>query len=127
MISLIHRSLIHMAIDIFSYDPCLIGIWIGKDNVVPGKQPTTQNANRGVSCESIFFYLIEEYDLTLRIRNQLYKSEVDYLINESSRPKNEAKRNIMTPTKKRKNKPKFDHENNQNYRIGCCFHYFLGQ
>lgn len=32
-------------------------------------------------------------------------------MNESSRPKNEAKINIKLANKKKKNKPKFDHQN----------------
>ena len=100
-----------MAIDIFSYDPCIIGLWIGKENSPTVKHVPGQPAHRGITCESIFFYFMEEYDVKMRVRNQLFKSEVDYLMAESSRPKNEAKINIMPPTKKRKAKPKFDHGN----------------
>ncbi len=77
IISLIHRSMINLAIDIFSYDPCLIFLWIGKENTVNGNKEglsLQQQANRGLSCENVYFYLIEEYELGKKLNNKLYKN-----------------------------------------------------
>ena len=50
------------------------------------------------------------------------------LQNESFLPVNE--KNLVLrdlPSKKKKKKLAFNHEDNDNYRIGCCFHYLIDQ
>jgi hypothetical protein len=48
-----------MAIDIFSYDPCVISLWIGKESKGPTKHASGQHPQQGIPCENIFFYLME--------------------------------------------------------------------
>lgn len=54
--------------------------------MMANKENTGQQVNKGLSCENVFFYLVEEYELNKKLHYKLYKSEVDYLMNESSRP-----------------------------------------
>jgi hypothetical protein len=120
--------MIELGIDIFSYDPCLLYVWIGKEQTNNKGIISINCQMKGVTCENLFFYLMEEYNVIKRLENNLYKSEYENLMNINLSTDNELNKIIPSPqSKKKKEKLVFDHNNNDNYRIGCCFHYFRGQ